>query len=297
MVNRLTTGYNLARYESLPDTSDPGWETDPRNTPLVIERVLPGGQRLTVIGVDHFTDPGNSHHLAVIAALERFEEVTRTIPRIVLVEGDIRTIEPSADEAYRRGSESSLLAFLADQEGIAQDCIEPPHVGIEWLLGRKSQLESGEEVTLGKEDYIGWLTAMWGPVCLRRKTDYDTYAVPRIQKELLKLGWTDIDTSPMGLREMYKRCCSKDFDPQNKQLLLRQSLGVPRPPQDRIEAFARERYILRHHHLALGFDYLLREGVSICATLGTPNVIILEPWLKSLGIAESIDTNDRTFSY
>lgn len=283
MENLQANGYRFAKYESLHDTSQRGWETSPLNKPLIIERQWPSGQLLTVIGVEHFTEPGNPHYLSVIDTFERFEEATRGKSRVVLVEGRIRDLEPTQEEAYRRGSESSMLAFLAAQRGIDQDCIEPPHFGIAWLLGRQCQLASGETMVLGRQDYIAWLTAMWGPICLRRKKLYDEYAVPLIQKELLELGWNNFDSSANGLRAIYRQQCGKIFEPSNKQLLLRQTLGVPHPPKDRIEAFARERYMLRHHHLALGFDYFLREGISVCATLGTPNVLILEPWLTNLG--------------
>ena len=293
-------GYFITPYNTQPDTTVDSWETNPRNVPVVLDHRYSNGQVLKVIGVDHFTTPDNPHYAAVVSEFYDFEVATKGQSRVVLVEGGIRTIESTADDAYRKGSESSLLAFLADQHGIPQDCIEPPHYGIEWLIGSRFASPELGEIKFCREDYVAWLTAMYGPVWLRRmaarepsqRQSYDEYVLQCLQKEQDELGWYDIDFSAAGLRENYRRQSGRDFDPDDKQRLLRQSLGIPNTPTDRIEAFARQRYIVRHRHLAMGYDFLLREGFSICSTLGTPNVWALERAIDMLRPGD----RDQTFS-
>jgi hypothetical protein len=270
----------LAPYNSELDITQPGWDCEP----LIIHRIGPKNQQLLFVAVRHSNIvEDNPHYQTVTDMAKYFIRETIDKPRVVVVEGGIRTCSTTPDDSYRLGGEGALATWYASQHSIEQRCFEPVHQGAGYLL---TQGFTHTEIAT-------YLFARFVPSWYRRFQSGSTEGFEEYIHERLTctgnllFDWPDfmLKYDYNALKSMYKTIYGTDFTPENPatvQFLFEETTAYMQPPRSRIHQVAIEANRARDVNLARGLRTLWQSGVSAFVPYGYPHGVTLQSFIASL---------------
>ena len=200
---------------------------------------------LYYFGANHSSDPNNHQYPALREYWKKFLKVSGK-DRIVLVEGGLRPVAESEQEAIEKGSEGSWVTYFANKENIPVAC---PDMSTEEFLEMNKEVDKDE----------------WFLTENLRKFDY-------LQRSKRKM------VLPEGFKELYKKYIGKDFDENENQ----NNLVNPNRNDAVTNKLSRMHSDLREVKIVSEIERYWKEGKSIFIAFGSGHLVIQKPALKAL---------------
>lgn len=227
-------------------------------------------QILFYFGANHSRDLKNAQYPALKEYWNKFLDITKDRPKIVFMEGGLRSVMKSEEEAILTGSEGNLITLFSHQAGIT---VKSPDLGPEDLL-TKLPLFSKEEAFLYW--FLGWLD------------NYQKHADPKpdfiqsvekwFENQRQKDRWVGVDISLTGMKDLYKKVLGKEFDEKQSN----NDLVNPNRSETKINKISRAYSDLREINIVSEIKNEWDKGSSVFVVFGRGHLIIQKPALEEL---------------
>ncbi|MSR88009.1 MAG: hypothetical protein EXS69_02520 [Candidatus Zambryskibacteria bacterium] len=226
-------------------------------------------QVLFYFAANHSHDSNNHQYPILREYWDRFLKATEGKEKVVLVEGGVRRIEKDEEVAVRRGSEGSLITFLANKANVP---VISPDPSLEKLAEQFPDV-SKEEVLLMR--FINKVDSFQRHSLSGTFEDVmEDWCKQRRGMET----WKDIDISLPNMEEIYKRVLGKDFDLKDNM----NQLADPNKTGTRMNEVATLLTDAREISIVSEIERCWKEGKSIFAIFGSGHLIAQRPALEKL---------------
>jgi len=224
------------------------------------------GVTLRCFGCAHVSDPGHPYLRTLETAWDLFVAETAGRPRVAMVEGRLRALRPTREQAVTQsGGEGGLLTFLAARDGVAVECPEPS-----WERLFAAQRERFDERDLCHAYYLRGLV-MWHR--LRDRQPLDQYVAS--SQPLARMG------CPLSREETDRRhleLFGEPLDRLDEGRLLALTDPIGDGIANRIMASDAE---IRDAFVTAEIVRRWREGRSVFVVFGVVHVMVQEPGLRA----------------
>ncbi|MDO8565391.1 MAG: hypothetical protein Q7R67_02115 [bacterium] len=238
------------------------------SSPFTFEIEKPG-QVLFYFGANHSKDPNNHQYPILREYWARFLKTAEGWEKVVLVEGGLRRMEESEELAITRGTEASLVTFLANKVGIP---VISPDPSLEELAEQFPEIPK-EEVLLMR--FINRLDSYQrNNMTENFEEEIERWCNDRRRSDV----WAGIDFSPANLKEIYKRIVGKGLDMNDNM----NQLADPNRTGTRINEVATILTDAREVSIVSEIEKQWKEGKSIFAVFGSGHLIAQRPALEKL---------------
>lgn len=232
-----------------------------------------GAQRLYFFGSSHTYDLNNEQIPRLEAFWGEFITVTKEVPRVVLVEGGMRSILNSKKEAIEMGGEIQYVALLASQSGISVESPEPP--ASHWFqeLSKKFPKDAVAYYDFARVCY------QWNQKDAR--PPFESYIANFIESNIKNSGWSNYDFSLEHMKELHLELFNSIFRENDKQFFYdvinpTTSFSIINEVSRADDEGIRDTYILSE------IERYWEKGNSLFIIYGLQHAAILEGALREL---------------
>ena len=227
-----------------------------------------GEQVVYYFGEEHVCNPEHKQYLQLEHFWQEFVEKTKSKNCVVLVEGQVRKVQNSKQEAIFDGAGGSLVAYLARQEGIEQFCPEPDR---QVVYNQLSCQFSKEEI-----DYLQFAHAViqfyTAIEHYQEAVSFEKYYEKYLQRcEFLNLSY---------ISDIHRNLFNSDLDIENKQFFY--EITNPACPKGIIGQACRQLTIIRDQCIVDQIDHFLQQGKNIFVVYGCSHAVMQEKAIKNL---------------
>ncbi|MDO8572570.1 MAG: hypothetical protein Q7S11_02235 [bacterium] len=266
---------SLEEIKSLIHSYD-DWE-DIKNKPRpYVFAINKPEQSLVYFGSTHSRESNNEQFIILEKEWEQFLKKTGEENRVVFVEGGLRTVRSTKEEAILKDSESGFITYLANQATIEIVCPEPDR-----NTERKELLKefTKEEI---QYYYFARTIPSWHEV---RKTSDVNFAdhLDRYKQELRKGvddEWRDFDFSLENMRSIHRKIFHSEFDEQDIDYI--KKILNPTTEESVVNKVARASSAFRDVNIISKIEEYWNLGKSIFAVFGFAHAVTEEPALRKL---------------
>lgn len=226
---------------------------------------------LFYFGEAHSFDPEHPQWTEHRSYWERFLAKTNGAHRVVFVEGGMRPVEATYEEAILKHGGMGLTTKLAHDAGVAVESPEPPY---ELEYQELEKQFSHQEIAYY---YFARVVHQW----LNHgepRPEYDTYLSAYLTRDKVESGWTDIEYTPEGLAAVHESLFGTTFNKFDEHFLYTQINPVD--SSTRGGQVARASSVVRDAYIANRIVEKLKSGTSVFAHFGCSHVVIQEPFLR-----------------
>lgn len=227
-------------------------------------------QALFYFGANHSHDPANHQYPVLREYWDKFLYETGGRDRIVLIEGGLKPLRSTEENAIKDGSESALVTIWAHSLSIS---IASPDIKDSELLKLLPNNSKEETLLYLFLNFVDHWRRHADP-----KPDFDKYISNWVEHRKKNLTWTGIDFSLDSLTRLYKEIIGKDFNKEDDF----NNLINPNKTGTKINEIARSQSNLREANIVSELERYWKEGKSIFIVFGNGHLIIQEPALKEL---------------
>jgi hypothetical protein len=230
-------------------------------------------QMISYFGVRHCFDPQDTQFDALRKFWHEFLDNVDRERAIVFVEGGMRPLHTSENEAILSGGEAHYITYLSHQENIATFSPEPPEkLRLEILNKRFSK----EEIMY----YEYARTAhQWNRML--QKPNFEKYIQDSLEYTKERSDWHDFDISLDHMERIQKNIFHRDVDKNDIQFFY--DAINPTTTFSRINELSRfEDSGLRDVYILQQIEKYWHEGKSIFIVYGKSHAVMHEPALKML---------------
>mgnify|MGYP001569015841 CR=1 FL=1 len=231
------------------------------------------GKFFYYFGANHSSDPGNFQYPELKRYWDEFTSKTENGNVAVLIEGGLRPIANSLEEAITKNSEAGYITFLAHTKNLLTISPEP------------NRFEERQELLkqFSKEEvqyyYFARVIRQWNSLP-NDKPSLPEYAKRFLQKDERDSKWSNFDFSLEHMFEIHKRIFNAEFN-QTGMERIRDSVN-PTINSTVINQVAIACSLFRNIHIVLAIEEFWKQGKSIFAVFGGGHVILEEPALRAL---------------
>ncbi len=224
---------------------------------------------LFYFGANHSRDPHNEQYPKLREYWNDFINKTKDLPRIVLIEGNLRKVEAIEEDAIRNGSEGSLVTIWATNSKIPLACPDP-------LNG-----EVGEELLKQfPKDYIAYYYFISNVNGWNRfpdpKPEFSSYVSGYFMREKERTSWTDFDFSLEHMKKIHRELFNEEF---NENTFF--NTDNPNRTDSVINEVARASSDIRDFRIASEIIRYWNEGKSIFTVFGNGHLILEEDAIRA----------------
>lgn len=238
--------------------------------PYLLKLNHPKG-KLYFFGEEHSFDPKHAQWSKLTSFWDSFLSETQKVPKVVFVEGGIRRLEATHEEAILKHGGMGLTTKLAHDAGVAVESPEPPY---ELEYQELEKQFSHQEIAYY---YFARVVHQW----LNHgepRPEYDTYLSAYLTRDKGESGWTDIEYTPEGLAAVHESLFGTTFNKFDEHFLYTQINPVD--SSTRGGQVARASSVVRDTYIANRIVEKLKSGTSVFAHFGCSHVVIQEPFLR-----------------
>lgn len=225
---------------------------------------------LFYFGSNHSYDVTDSQFNSLRRFWEEFISIDKDGKKIVLVEGGVRELATSENEAIEKNSEAGFTIYLARKAGIEVVSPEPAMKDeAKFLLDR-----------FGKEEveyyYFARMVRQW--CFLSTRPSFEAYLEASLQNDRENLDWNDFDFSIKNLKSIHKKLFGGNFDERDVNFF--NSVTTPMYRSTVINEVAQESSKFRDISI---IDEILKnvsEGKNVFAVFGFTHAVMQEQALK-----------------
>lgn len=234
--------------------------------PYVIEIKI-DNQMLCYLGTHHIYSTEDKQINSILESWKAFLESGKE-NRVVLIEGGMRPLTTSINEAITNYSEAGLMVYLANKEEVPIFSPEPdPIFEINSLL----KVFSKEEI---EYYYFARLVNQWNR--LTKKTDFESYISRYLEIDKKDSGWRDFDFSVRYMVEIHNKNKDHKFD----SILCKECCYNDSNPS--INPVSSQSSLIRDEHIVTEILRLWKENKSIFVVYGSGHAIVQEAALRKL---------------
>ncbi len=227
---------------------------------------------LYYIGVAHIYNLTDQQIEGMRTKFAEFVQKTSGRDRIVLVEGGIRPVAESEEEAMKSGGEPNLVTFWAAGENIDIFSPEPDR---QQEANHLLEQFSKEEVM---HYYFARQVNQWN--LMKRPVTLDTHMERTLKRHQDLLNWEGFDFSLENMIKIHQQIIGKEFNPEDWQLF--QDLSDPRKNIAAANKVCAESSRFRDTHIVSEILRLWGEKKNIFIVYGRTHAIMQEPALRKL---------------
>jgi len=229
-------------------------------------------QNLFYFAANHSPDPNNEQYRAIKDYWHRFITKTEKEEKIVLVEMWKRQIAQDEESAIKTGQEGDLVTLYAHRENIPTDSTD---------LTKEEYLNSNPEIDREPfllHSFLSWVDQF--QKIANPKPDFEASLLNWCNHNSQRRIWKDqqMDVSPEGLRFLYKKLISKEFNENQSQ----NYIIDPNKTDTIINTTLRKYSDLREIKIVEGIEKYWKEGKSIFVVFGSGHLIIQKPALEQI---------------
>lgn len=225
-------------------------------------------QVLFYFGANHSHDSANHQYSLLRKYWNQFISRTRGVNRMVLVEGSLRPIRKSEEEAIKQGGEGSLITFFADRENVEVVC---PDIHTGEFIKSRSDIDIDAWLLLS---FLRW----FNNYSSGGLENYKEEAGKWIKQRKIKPEFSNTDVSLENISRLYMKYIGKEFDVNKSQ----NSLISPNRNDAITNKLARLHSDLREVKIVETIVRHWNEGKSIFVVFGSGHLIIQRPALEEL---------------
>ncbi len=167
-------------------------------------KIQKNNQYLYYFGSNHTFDPNHPQFKELNTFFDNFIKDTNKNNRLVAVEGGVRPVEKTANEAIQNQAESGYACFLASQDNIRAISPEPERKDeMEGLLDKFTR----DEI---QYYYFARVVHQWNRK--NPKPDFEEYMSRFLQNDKYESGWNEYDFSITHMKEVHENIFGTKFD-------------------------------------------------------------------------------------
>jgi len=233
-----------------------------------VYRLTKGNQVLFYFGANHSCDPNNEQYPLLEKLWDEFLQLTKGQDAVVLIEGTLRNVQITKQEAITKGGgEGGLVTFLAHQAGIRRFCPEPDEQELNTELQKAF---SADEISY----------RMFAQRCLQfnryKAVDSD------LDFERFYQGYsTRFDFSELShMKSIHDKLFETPFDPNDEQFFY----NTTNPVDDKtiINKVCRQASILRDQCIVDHIQQLIAQGKNIFIVYGSSHAVMQEQAIRAI---------------
>ena len=232
-------------------------------------RIECAGRHLFYCGFPHSLDPNDSHFVRLEDFWRQYLGVSQPARRLVLVEGGLRPLKATREQAIAEaGGEGGLLTLLAHQAGVRK--MLSPEPGPKQAVERHAGRASREQIC---HAYVARRIALWHRFEER----------PRLDGYLRKSSWLAAMDCDLGLEHvarMHESLFSTPFDVEDRAFF--RHITDPARSDTLVNRILREDTRLRDEHIVTEIVRHFRSGRDLFVVFGTAHAVMQEPALRRL---------------
>jgi hypothetical protein len=225
-----------------------------------------GGQHVFYAGLEHTSDPADPALVRLEDLWQRFLSSTQGSDRAALIEGRLRALQPTREDAViKSGGEGGLVTLLAHRAGVALACPEPdPHRQLATLKAR-----FGEEACL----------AFWARTALLWQRQAPASPLEDTLRDLWGADTAGGELSREAVSRVHQRLFGTPLDEGAREHLLRLADPLADGPVSRV---LREDTRARDTQVVLEIARRWRAGQSLFVAYGASHAVVQERALRAL---------------
>lgn len=221
-------------------------------------------QSLYYFGGNHSVDPSNEQYIILEEYWDQFLKKTNALNCVVLVEGTLRKLAVSKDEAICHGAEGSFITFLASKTSdIVIKCPEPTYKAIDAYLNN-----------FFTEDVITYKTyaqkALWA---IKRHT---INPLSSLQESFQQEYGIDLE----HMETIHKKLFKEPYDITNERFFY--TITNPVSTNTIINKACRKASVFRDVECIRFIKSLIQEGKNIFIVYGGTHAVMQEPAIKAV---------------
>ncbi len=227
---------------------------------------------LYYIGANHSHNPKDKQYPFIRRYWNEFLKVAKPETSSVAVEGGLRKLEKSEEEAIKNWSEGSFITFLAERKKYKQFSPEPDR---RTLLKEVIPKYSKEVI---QYYYFCISVYYWG--LNYRTMNFEEYIVKTLKRDEKELGWKNFDFSLENMKKIHKSLFKGEFDELNTDFFYTQINPTFRTTI--INCFSQDKGIVRDAFIIKKLLDHWKKGENLFIVFGYTHAIVQEPALKKL---------------
>ncbi len=244
--------------------------------------VSKAGRCIYYFGARHSCDPKDPQFPLIKKFWKEFLKTTEGKDRMVFVEGGVRPMSRSANEAIARGGEPDFITYAATKEGIKIISPEPPE-----SLRYKELLKHFTKEEIAYHDFAR-MVYQWNRRI--KKPDFAKYLGDSLAWDRHQSGWVDFDFSIAHMIAIHEKLFKRAFDKDDKDLFA----GIVDPTKNlsRINAVSHE--VFRDAYILRQIEKYWKKGTNLFIVYGSSHAVMQERAIRALGQQKQKKTSGRT---
>lgn len=230
-------------------------------------------QELMYLGTRHCYDPKDEEFEIIRKAWNEFYERNKGKDIIVIIEGGVRQVEKSEEEAIIKGGEMAFIVYLASQDGVSADCFEPTRGEV---FGELEKIHTREKIFYQR---MAQVVLQWNTLT-EKPSSFEKYIGYFIEKDKRESDWNDFDFSLENLYKIHFTLFDTDFNSSDRQFFY--NIINPAQKNTVINQISRDEDVVRDTAIVKGIISEWEKGKSIFVVYGSGHSIIQEKALKTL---------------
>ncbi len=229
-------------------------------------------QELFYIGSRHCYNPKDQEFEIIKKEWSDFYKRNQVKEMIVVVEGGLRPVEKSEEEAIIKGGETSFITFLTNKDSVSTTCFEPQKGEVFNELTKK---HSRDKVFYQR---MAQVALQWNT--LTEKLDFEKYLGYFMEKDKIESDWNDFDFSIEHFYKIHKNLFDTDFNPSDRKFFY--DIIDPSQTNTTINQISRDEDVIRDTAIVKGIAKEWNKNKSIFVVYGSSHAVIQEKVLKTL---------------
>ncbi len=229
-------------------------------------------QEFVYFGSRHSYDPKDAMFETLRKEWNEFYDRNKDREMVVLVEGGVRAVKASEEEAVLKGGEMAFITFLAHERTVPTDSFDLVKADIFDELAKKYDAEKVFYERMAQV-VLQWNT-------LVEKPAFDNYMKYYMDKEGQESAQTDFDFSLDNFKKIHTELFNREFDETDRTFFY--NIIDPAQKNTIMNQISRDEDALRDTAMVQGIVGEWQKGKSIFAVCGSGHVVIQERALKAL---------------
>jgi|GEM_PF-1039900 len=228
-------------------------------------------------GTNHSRDPHDEQYSQLKEFWSEFVQESTGKSPVVIMEGGVRRVHSSEEEAIHRDSEGGMIAYLAHPLGITLQSAEPP---LQSVLSSLLKTFTKDEIAYY---YFIRVVHQWMNLPSSR-IPIEEYLEKDLIRNQISFNWRDFDFSLQHMKNLHLQYFGSDFDldikSKSKEYFL--NLFISIKITTNINRIGVELAMLRNVYMVQVCAELWSQGKSIFAAFGNSHTILQERALREL---------------
>ncbi|GAB4148777.1 MAG: hypothetical protein OHK0017_11860 [Patescibacteria group bacterium] len=229
-------------------------------------------QYLYYFGDNHSSNPEDPQYNQLFLFWDEFLASTASQNRLVFIEGGLRSLRASLDEAIIQNSTAGCIVYLAAQNGVEVQSPDPNDQEFRKLLDPEF---SRDEI---QYYFFARMIAQWH----RKKQlgiSFEEYMSKSLATDKKQSSWEDYDFSLTNMFHVHRKLFGSEFDLNDVKFF--KDIGNPHL-NTRVNFVSRKISRLRDQQIVLSILEALENGTNLFCVFGHGHAIVQEPALREL---------------